>query len=131
MTLHPSRYADLLKQKIEKHGSKVFLVNTGWTGGGYGVGERISIPNTRACIDAILDGSIRTAETTTHPVFKVEVPKALPGVDTHLLDARATWKDQDAYDATANKLAQMFQDNFEPYKEGAAVDYSQFGPKPV
>jgi ATP-dependent phosphoenolpyruvate carboxykinase len=131
MTLHPSRYADLLKRKIETHGSKVYLVNTGWTGGPYGTGERISIPNTRACIDAILDGSIRSAPTVKHPVFNVEVPTELPGVETALLDPRGTWANAADYDATANKLAQMFQDNFEQYKEGAAVDYSQFGPKPV
>lgn len=130
MTLHPSRYADLLREKINKHGSKVYLVNTGWTGGAYGTGNRIDIPTTRACIDAILNHSIRDVSTTTHPVFQVEVPTSLPGVDPKILDPRSTWSDGDAYDAQANKLAGMFIENYKQYIDGG-MDLSEFGPKPL
>mmetsp|Transcript_29452 Transcript_29452/g.39177 ORF Transcript_29452/g.39177 Transcript_29452/m.39177 type:complete len:131 (-) Transcript_29452:22-414(-) len=128
MTLHPTVYGDLLKEKINKHGSKVFLVNTGWTGGAYGTGKRIDIPTTRACITAILNGSINDAPTAVHPTFKVSVPTELAGVDSAILDARGTWSDADAYDAQAKKLATMFIDNFEQYVTPES-DYSPHGPK--
>lgn len=129
MTLHPTRYAELLKEKLKKHGSHVFLVNSGWSGGPYGEGERMSIKTSRTCIDAILDGSIHDAEFAVDPVFGFEVPKALPGIDSALLNPRSTWKDKTAYDQIERKLAQMYVDNFKKYEGTGQVDYTQFGPK--
>jgi ATP-dependent phosphoenolpyruvate carboxykinase len=129
MTLHPTVYADLLKSKMEKHGSSVFLVNSGWAGGPYGIGERMSIKATRSCIDAIMDGSIHDAEFTEHPVFGFQVPKKLHDVDPALLDIRSTWPDPKAYDDQAKKLAKMYVDNFKKYEGKGSIDYTAFGPK--
>jgi ATP-dependent phosphoenolpyruvate carboxykinase len=131
MTLHPTRYADLLQEKLEKHNSSAYLVNSGWSGGPYGVGERMSIKTTRACIDAILDGSIHDAEFHMDPVFGFAVPKELPGIDSHLLDPKTTWPSAEEYDAAANDLAQLYVDNFKQYEGKGSVDYTQFGPKPL
>lgn len=129
MTLHPTRYADLLQHKLEKHGSHAFLVNSGWSGGPYGVGERMSIDTTRACVHAILNGSIHDAEFKVDPVFGFEVPLALPGIDSHLLDPRSTWADPKEYEKMEVKLATMFVENFKKYEGKGSVDYTQFGPK--
>jgi len=131
MTLHPTRYADLLQEKMNKHGSHCYLVNSGWTGGPYGVGERMSIKTTRACIDAILDGGIKDAEFHADPVFGFEVPKSLPGIDDHVLDPKSTWPSADEYDKAANDLAGLFVKNFKQYEGQGSVDYTQFGPKPL
>lgn len=129
LTLHPTRYADLLQEKLEKHGSSAYLVNSGWSGGPYGEGERMSIKTTRTCIDAILDGSIQEAEFVEDPVFGFEVPKALPGLDSSLLNPRSTWEDGEAYDAAEKKLAAMYVKNFEKYAGEGSVDYTKFGPQ--
>ena len=129
MTLHPTRYADLLQQKLDKHGSHAYLVNSGWSGGPYGVGKRMSIKTSRACIDAILDGSIRDAEFRVDPIFGFEVPTALHAVDPAVLDPKSTWVDKDAYDAQEKKLAQMYIDNFKQYEGRGSIDYTQFGPQ--
>lgn len=129
LTLHPTKYADLLQKKLETHGSTAYLVNTGWTGGAYGTGERMSIKATRACIDAILDGSIADATFATDPVFGFEVPEALPGVSSAVLKPRSAWSDVEAYDAAAKKLAGMFADNFTKYTGPGVTDYSSHGPK--
>jgi len=131
LPLHPTRYADLLQEKIRKHGSTAYLVNTGWSGGAYGVGKRMSIQTTRSCIDAILGDSlsIQDAEFTTDEVFGFAVPKSLPGVDADVLNPRNSWDDKEAYDASANKLAGMFIKNFEKYAGHGSADYTQFGPR--
>jgi phosphoenolpyruvate carboxykinase (ATP) len=129
MTLHPTRYADLLQEKLDKHGSHAYLVNSGWSGGPYGVGERMSIKDTRACIDSILNGSIKDATFRKDPVFGFDVPTSLPGIDSSVLDPKSTWADKDAFDETAKKLAQMYVDNFKKYEGKGSVDYTQFGPK--
>ena len=129
MPLHPTKYAELLRQKLQKHNAKVFLVNSGWSGGPYGIGERMSIKTTRTCIDAILDGSINNVEFAKDPIFGFEVPTHLPGLDDHLLDPKSTWEDKDAYDATAQKLAGMFHENFEKYEGVGSVDFTQYGPR--
>lgn len=129
MTLCPTRYADLLQEKLDKHGSKAYLVNSGWSGGPYGVGERMSIKATRTCIDAILDGSIEDAEFHKDPVFGFEVPKALPGIDSAILDPKSTWSDPAAFDETASKLAKMYVENFKKYEGKGSKDYTQYGPK--
>jgi len=127
LTLPPTRYADLLKQKLEKHGSNAFLVNTGWVGGGYGVGKRMSIKDTRACIAAILDGSIHGSEFETDPVFDLAVPKTLNNVDSTVLNPRNAWTDKASYDEKANELAGLFKENFRKYE--GETDYAKYGPK--
>jgi len=129
MTLHPTRYAELLKQKMETHGTHVFLVNSGWSGGPYGEGERMSIKSTRACIDAILNGGIHDAEFRKDPIFGWEIPTSLPGVEGGVLDPRSTWKDPAAYDEMERKLATMYIENFKKYEGKGDVDYTEFGPK--
>jgi phosphoenolpyruvate carboxykinase (ATP) len=124
MTLHPTRYADLLQEKLNKHGSKTFLVNSGWSGGPYGVGSRMSIQTTRTCIDAILDGSINDATFHKDPVFGFEVPESLPGLDPKVLDPKSTWPDRAAFDAQAKKLADMYVKNFRKYEGKGTVDYT-------
>lgn len=131
MTLHPTRYAELLRQKMQKHGTHVFLVNSGWSGGPYGEGKRMSIKTTRSCIDAILDGSINNADFATDPIFGWQVPRSLHGVDPKVLNPRSTWSDPAAFDAMERKLAKMYIKNFEKYqtKEPGGIDYAEFGPK--
>lgn len=130
MPLHPTVYARLLGEKIEKHEANVYLVNTGWSGGSYGVGKRMSIKATRACINAILDGSITKCEFENFEVFDLAIPKALEGVESMLLNPINTWSDKNDYIATRDKLAHMFIQNFKRYedvKEG--IEFSKFGPK--
>ncbi len=130
LPLHPTVYAKLLGEKIDKYDVNVYLVNTGWTGGAYGVGKRMSIKDTRACINAILDGSILESEFTTTHTFRFEVPTTLNGVDSHVLNPRNAWEDKEAFDATRDKLAQMYIDNFKKYQtEDSEFDYSAAGPK--
>lgn len=129
MTLCPTVYADLLQQKLEKHGTHVYLVNSGWAGGPYGEGDRMSIKTTRTCIDAILDGSIQHTEFKPDPVFGFDVPVQLDGVPDEVLNIRSTWADPAAYDAQAKKLANMYRENFKKYEGKGSVDYTEFGPK--
>jgi len=130
LPLHPTAYAKLLGDKMEKHGVNAYLVNTGWVGGGYGVGKRMSIKATRACINAILDGSINDVEFDQTRWFRLNIPKTLPGVDTNLLNPRNSWTDKDAFDNTANKLAGMFIQNFKKYiTDNDDFDYTQAGPQ--
>ncbi len=129
LPLHPTVYARLLGEKMEKYGVNAYLVNTGWTGGGYGIGKRMSIKATRACVNAILDGSIETAEFEQTRWFQLRIPKALPGVDGALLNPRNAWGNKEMFDATANKLAGMFIENFKKYiQSGADFDFTQAGP---
>jgi len=129
LPLHPTRYADLLQKKLETHGTDVFLVNTGWTGGSYGVGKRMSIKDTRACIDAILDGSINKCEFEADPVFGFQVPKSLGSINPNVLNPRNAWADKAAYDTTRANLAKKFAENYKQYMAPGVTDYSKFGPK--
>ncbi|MBX7513275.1 phosphoenolpyruvate carboxykinase [Qipengyuania sp. GH38] len=115
MPRHPSVYGNLLKKRIAEGGAQCWLVNTGWTGGKYGTGNRMPIKATRALLNAALDGSLNEAEFRKDPNFGFEVPIAVPGVDSQILDPRSTWDDKDEYDRTAHKLVQLFVDNFEPF----------------
>ena len=106
------------------------MLNTGSTGGAYGVGKRMSIKNTRACIDAILSGNILNAEFDELDVFNLSIPKTLSGVETSVLNPRNTWENKDEYDAMLRKLANMFIENFHRYDDkGGEFDYASAGPK--
>lgn len=130
MPLHPTVYAKLLGEKIEKHHVNVYLINTGWSGGSYGVGKRMSIKATRACVNAILDGSIKQCEFENFDLFNLAIPKALQGVETQLLNPINTWADKNAYKSTRDKLAKMFVENFKRYEDvPEGVEFSKFGPK--
>lgn len=115
LPLAPSVYAEMLGEKIDKHNAKVYLVNTGWSGGAYGVGKRMNLPYTRAMVTAALNGELEKSEFVQHPVFGVSVPKSCPGVPSEVLDPRETWADKAAYDVQAQKLATLFVDNFKKF----------------
>ena len=122
LTLHPLKYAELLKSKIQTHESKVYLVNTGWIGGSAASGaKRISIQNTRTMITSILDGSIEQSKFKTEPVFGLSCPLSLIGVDTEVLNPRSSWDNADDYDKQATTLGELFTNNFKTY--GKAVSY--------
>ena len=112
MTLPPGRYADLLGRKLRRHRADAWLLNTGWTGGGFGQGRRISLPHTRALVEAVMNGSLAGAPTAVDPVFGLEYPTSCPGVPPEILDPRTAWPDTSAYDAQAAKLAARFVENF-------------------
>ncbi len=116
MPRHPSVYGNLLKERIAKGGVNCWLVNTGWTGGKYGTGSRMPIKATRALLNAALDGSLNEAEFRKDPNFGFDVPVSVAGVDAAILDPRATWADKDEYDRTAQKLVQLFVDNFAQFE---------------
>ncbi|MEM9455674.1 MAG: phosphoenolpyruvate carboxykinase (ATP) [Myxococcota bacterium] len=126
---HPTKYAELLADKLNKHGAQTWLVNTGWTGGAYGVGSRMSIKHTRAIIDAIHSGALKNAPTVEDPVFGLHVPTEVEGVPNEVLIPRNTWADKDAFDATAKKLAGLFRDNFKAYEQRASDAIRGGGPK--
>jgi len=129
MVWHPSKYAELLAEKMEEHGATAWLVNTGWTGGAHGVGSRMKLKYTRAIIDAIHDGSLDNVETVIDPIFGFEVPTTCPNVPDEVLIPKNTWADKDAYDAQAVKLAELFNKNFEQYKEGSSEAIINAGPQ--
>lgn len=129
MTLPPATYARLLGEKIKRHGVKVWLVNTGWSGGPFGVGKRISIAYTRAMVRAALEGTLDEAATATDPVFGLAVPTQCPGVPPEVLHARATWKDRAAYDRQARALAHRFVENFSQFAAEVAPEVRAAGPK--
>jgi phosphoenolpyruvate carboxykinase (ATP) len=112
----PKKYAELLAAKIKKHNTRVWLVNTGWTGGAYGVGKRIKLAHTRAIIDAIHNGTLAKVRTQRDPVFGFELIAECPGVPSEVLVPRNAWADKAAYDSTARKLFGLFQDNFKKYE---------------
>jgi phosphoenolpyruvate carboxykinase (ATP) len=128
---HPTKYAELLGKKIEEYGANVYLVNTGWSGGAYGVGKRMSIKTTRSCINSILDGSIENNKFDKTPLFGLAVPTTISGVDATILNPRNAWEDKESYDETRIKLAKMFIENFKKYTENEDFDYSGAGPKIV
>jgi phosphoenolpyruvate carboxykinase (ATP) len=115
----PAVYAGMLGRKLDEHGSTVWLVNTGWTGGSFGTGQRMPIAATRGLLAAALSGKLDRVEYRNDPVFGFEVPVSVPGVDAKLLDPRSTWSDPEAYDAKAKELARMFRDNFERFDDPA------------
>jgi phosphoenolpyruvate carboxykinase (ATP) len=125
---HPGKYAELLAARMKQHQSRVWLVNTGWSGGAYGVGKRISLKHTRAIIDAIHSGVLPKAKTQRDPAFGFEVVVECPNVPSEILVPRNAWEDKAAYDATARKLAGLFKDNFGTYEAGASAEIKAAGP---
>ncbi|NOX85190.1 MAG: phosphoenolpyruvate carboxykinase (ATP) [Chlorobi bacterium] len=117
LLLHPTKYAEELIRKMKEHGSKAYLVNTGWIGGAYGFGKRIDLPTTRKIIDAILDGSIEKAEFETIPYFNLSIPKALDGIDSKIFNPRNLWNYPEDWDEAAKKLAAQFIENFKHFED--------------
>ncbi|RAP32151.1 phosphoenolpyruvate carboxykinase (ATP) [Candidatus Marinamargulisbacteria bacterium SCGC AG-414-C22] len=129
LLLHPTKYADILGKKIDEHGSEAYLVNTGWTGGPYGVGSRISLPITRLIIDSILDGSLEDAEFATSATFQFKIPTALKGIESDILNPVNAWDNKDEYDRISKKLATLFKENFKKFENTDNGKFlSQFGP---
>ena len=125
---HPTKYAELLASKMKAHGANVWLVNTGWSGGAYGIGKRMKLAYTRSILDAIHSGALADAPTIPDPTFKFGVVTACPGVPEEILLPRETWSDKAAYDATARKLASLFRENFRQYESGASDELKASGP---
>jgi phosphoenolpyruvate carboxykinase (ATP) len=129
MVLHPTVYANLLGEKIAEHGVDCWLVNTGWTGGPYGVGKRMEIAHTRIMVNAILDGSLNEVETFTDPIFGLDIPVSCPGVPDDVLNPRNTWKRPEDYDKKARELAGLFIENFKEYENFVSKEVKNSGPK--
>jgi phosphoenolpyruvate carboxykinase (ATP) len=128
LPLPPGRYAGMLGERIRKHGAEVYLVNTGWTGGPFGVGRRMDLPTTRAMVTAATSGELKNVETRKHPIFNLDVPVSCPGVPTEVLDPQSTWPDKEAYEIKARELARMFAENFERFKETVPAEVTKAGP---
>jgi phosphoenolpyruvate carboxykinase (ATP) len=128
MVQHPSVYAELLGEKIAKHEARCWLVNTGWTGGPYGEGQRMHLPYTRAMVNAALDGELETVKYERDPVFGLQVPTTCPGVPDEVLQPRQTWQDKEAYDQQAKKLATMFINNFKQFADQVLDSIQAAGP---
>jgi len=126
---HPMKYAGLLAEKMQRHRSNVWLVNTGWSGGAHGVGKRMKLSLTRAIIDAIHTGQIAKSPTVPDPVFGISVVTECPGVPREVLRPRDAWGDKSAHDTTARKLAGLFQANFRQYEERVAREVKEAGPR--
>jgi phosphoenolpyruvate carboxykinase (ATP) len=119
--LPPERYADMLIERVNKHHVDVWMLNTGWVGGQYGVGERMSIAHTRAIVRAVLQGDLRGVSTHIDPVFGLHIPNRVPGVPREVLDTRDSWPDPDEYDRQANKLRKMFDENIHHIGQNASA----------
>jgi len=129
MVWHPNKYAELLAEKMRKHGARAWLINTGWSGGAYGVGHRIKLKHTRAIVDAIHSGSLAQEKTKEDPIFGFQVPLSCEGVPSEILDPRNTWTDNTSYDKKAAKLSELFHQNFENFKDGCTPAVLGAGPK--
>lgn len=130
LTMHPTKYGEILAKKMKEHNTHAYLVNTGWSGGAYGVGKRMDLNLTRRIIDAIFDGTLEKAEFETFPVFNFKIPKALPGVDAKVLNTRNTWADKAAYDQALQRLAGLFTKNFNKFTDlPMGKELVKFGPQ--
>ncbi len=129
MSLSPGVYARLLGENIAAHGVSAWLVNTGWSGGPYGIGHRISIDHTRAIVRAALDGALEQVQTRPDPIFGIGVPTSCPGVPTDVLDPRLTWSDPKAYDAQARRLAVLFDGNLQKFGDSIPDEVRAAGPR--
>jgi phosphoenolpyruvate carboxykinase (ATP) len=128
LPLHPAKYASMLGSKMRSHNVKVWLVNTGWIGGGYGKGSRIKLAYTRTIISAVLDGSLGEVEYKMHPIFKTAMPSSCPGIPSEILNPRNAWTDKLAYDANAKMLASYFTKNFEKYRGAVSAEILSAAP---
>jgi len=128
LPLPPSTYATMLGKKLEEHGAQVWLVNTGWTGGAFGVGRRMKLAHTRAMVRAALNGELSDVATHPDPVFGLHIPQHVPGVPDDVLDPKATWPNAAEYDAAATKLANMFKENFRKFADGVSEGVRSAGP---
>jgi phosphoenolpyruvate carboxykinase (ATP) len=128
LPLPPGTYAEMLGQRISEHGARVFLVNTGWTGGPYGIGKRMDLSHTRAMVDAATSGALDDVAVRQHPIFNVDVPVTCPGVPDAVLDPKSTWSDGDAYELQARELAAMFATNFERFRDSVPAEVTKAGP---
>lgn len=128
MPLNPNVYAEILGEKIERHKVNTWLVNTGWTGGAYGTGKRMSIQYTRALLHAALDGKLNNVSYEKDPVFGLQYPTECEGVPSEVLNPKNTWKDKSAYDEQAKKLAKLFKDNFKIYENDVSEEVKNSGP---
>ena len=126
MPQYPTVYAELLGEKLKKHEAQAWLVNTGWSGGSYGVGNRIDLPITRRMLSAILNNELEDVEFKPDPIFRVLVPESVPGVENNILNPRNTWDDKDAYDSKAKELVELFKNNFVKYESFG--NYANAGP---
>jgi phosphoenolpyruvate carboxykinase (ATP) len=131
LPLHPAKYAKLLGDKMKKHQVNVWLVNTGWTGGPYGVGKRMKLSYTRAMISAALSGKLANSEFNPHPVFGLSMPKTCEGVPSEILNPKNTWSNQNDYDQKANELAAAFLENFKQFESFADDEILKTLPKVV
>ena len=131
MVLHPSRYAELLADKIRRHRVDCWLVNTGWSGGPYGVGERMPIAYTRRLLKAALEGELKEVPFARDPVFGLQVPRACTGVPSEILTPRDTWEDKEAFDRTARELAARFHENFRQFEDRVSREVLEAGPAPA
>jgi phosphoenolpyruvate carboxykinase (ATP) len=129
MVWHPSKYAELLASLIQKYNVKVYLVNTGWSGGGYGTGSRMNLSYTRSIIDEIHSGKLLTAESKEEPVFGFKVPLSCGQVPANVLWAEDSWADKNSFNETREKLTKLFNDNFEKYKAGCSKEIISAGPR--
>jgi phosphoenolpyruvate carboxykinase (ATP) len=129
LPLHPGKYAEMLGNKMQKHKVNVWMINTGWTGGPYGVGSRMKLKYTRAMITAALEGKVNNCEFETDPIFGVAIPLFCPNVPLEVLKPRNTWADKNAYDVKAKFLAELFIKNFEKYADGVSADVLAAAPK--
>jgi phosphoenolpyruvate carboxykinase (ATP) len=129
MPMNPSVYANMLGERIKKYNTKVYLVNTGWTGGPYGVGNRMKLKYTRAMVTAALSGAFNDVEYKHDKIFNVDIPQTCPEVPSEIMNPRDTWEDKSAYDEQAKKLAGMFQDNFAKKYPDMPKNIADAGPK--
>jgi phosphoenolpyruvate carboxykinase (ATP) len=129
LPLHPGKYAEMLGQKMRAHNVNVWMINTGWSGGGYGVGSRMKLNYTRAMITAALNGELEHVRYEPHPVFGMMMPTTCSGVPAELLNPRNTWSDANAYDTQARELAKQFRKNFEKYASGVSAEILAAAPK--
>jgi phosphoenolpyruvate carboxykinase (ATP) len=129
MVHYPTVYAKLLGERIAEHKAQVWLINTGWSGGPHGVGQRMQISHTRSMVTSILDGRLRDVPTATDPIFGLHLPTSCPGVPAEVLNARDTWADKSAYDVKAKDLAAKFVANFQQFADKVAPEVTASGPK--
>ncbi len=129
LPLPATTYAGMLSERLKTHDSRCYLINTGWSGGPYGVGSRIDIAATREMVRAVIEGKLDDAETRTDPFFGLNVPVEVPGVPTEVLDPRGTWQDGEAYDEQARKLANLFRENFEGFESQVSEGVRDAGPR--